>query len=196
MKRYSPAAARNIAPIADVLSHWLPEAGLVLELASGSGEHGLDFAARFPEIQWQPSDPDEGARASIAAWQREGALANYLPPLMVDATSAEWPVERADALVAINMVHISPWAASVGLFAGAGRILSAAAPIILYGPYWEADVAPALSNVAFDASLKSRNPQWGLRHVKAMVDAAKEQGFALKERRAMPANNIMLKFQR
>lgn len=195
MKLKSPAAARNIAPIGDVLSNWLPASGMVLELASGSGEHGLAFAERFPDLLWQPSDPDEAARASIAAWQKDGGPANFLPPVALDA-AAEWPVGRADALVAINMVHISPWAATLGLFAGAARVLSAAAPVILYGPYWEAEVEPAPSNIAFDDSLKSRNSAWGLRDVADVAAAAKEMGFHLAERRAMPAHNIMLLFHR
>lgn len=196
MKQHSPAAARNIAPIGDVLSEWLPSSGLVLELASGSGEHGLAFAARFPHLQWQPSDPDEAARASISAWQRDAALGNFLPPLTLNAASDRWPVVSADALVAINMVHISPWAATLGLFAGAARVLSEKAPIILYGPYWEDGVEPAPSNIAFDESLKSRNAAWGLRQLSDVAAAAQDVGFHLVQRRAMPANNIMLLFQR
>ena len=197
MKQYSPAAARNITPIGDVLSQWLPASGLVLELASGSGEHGLAFSARFPQLLWQPTDPDEAARASIAAWQQDAAApANYLPPVMLDAAAADWPIASADALVAINMVHISPWAATLGLFAGAARVLSAEAPVILYGPYWEEGVEPAPSNIAFDESLKSRNVAWGLRHVADVAAVAEAAGFHLAERRAMPANNIMLMFRR
>jgi hypothetical protein len=196
MKRYAPAAQRNIGPIGDVLEQWLPACGTVLEVASGSGEHGLAFAQRFPALQWQPSDPDANALASIAAWQDDQGTDNFLPPVALDAASALWPVAHADAVVAINMVHISPWAASIGLFRGAGHILARDAPLILYGPYVEQGVETAPSNLAFDQSLKSRNSSWGLRDVAEMDRLAGDHGFVREGRTVMPSNNIMLIYRR
>jgi SAM-dependent methyltransferase len=185
---------RNRDAIAAVLGDWLPASGTVLEVASGSGEHAVHFAAAFPKLDWQPSDPDPSALASIAAWSAEAGLPNIAAPLHLDASAPDWPLGHADALLCINMVHISPWAATLGLFAGAARLLGPGAPLILYGPYLEADVATADSNLAFDESLRSRNPDWGLRSVKAVIDAVAPHGFRFAERRTMPANNLMLLF--
>ena len=195
-RRHAPATLRNRDAIVAVLADWLPSAGAVLEVASGSGEHIVHFAAAFPHLDWQPSDPDPDALTSIAAWSAEAGLANLAPPLMIDAASPDWPLDSADALLCINMVHISPWAATPGLFAGAARLLPVGAPLVLYGPYVEADVATAESNLAFDASLRARNPEWGLRDTADVKAAATEAGFAFAERRAMPANNLMLLFRR
>ena len=195
-KRHAPATMRNRDAIAAVLADWLPPAGTVLEVASGSGEHAVHFAAAFPGLFWQPSDPDPAALTSIAAWRAEAGLANIAPPFLLDAAAPLWPVDTADALLCINMVHISPWAATLGLFAGAARILPPGAPLILYGPYVESEVATAPSNLAFDRSLKERNPDWGLRDLDAVRAAAAEAGLAFAERRAMPANNLMLLFHR
>jgi hypothetical protein len=195
-KRHAPATLRNRDAIAAVLADWLPATGSVLEIASGSGEHIIQFAAEFPQLDWQPSDPDPAGLASIAAYRAEAGLANVAPPLALDAAEREWPVARADAILCINMVHISPWDATLGLFAGAARLLAQGAPLILYGPYIEADVPTAASNLAFDASLRSRNPAWGLRDTDAVGAAASDAGFAFAERRAMPANNLMLLFGR
>ncbi|UKK85623.1 class I SAM-dependent methyltransferase [Sphingopyxis sp. BSN-002] len=195
-KRHAPATLRNRDAIAEVLADWLPPSGTVLEIASGSGEHAVHFAAAFPRLIWQPSDPDRDALISIAAWSGEAGLANIAPPLALDASAADWPPVAADAVLCVNMVHISPWAATTGLFAGAVRLLPAGAPLILYGPYVEADVATAESNIAFDASLRARNPEWGLRDTRDVVAAAAEAGFAFTERRAMPANNLMLLFRK
>lgn len=196
MKRHSPSAARNKGPIGDVLSLWLPPRGLVLEMASGSGEHAVEFAARFPLLSWQPSDPDPAALASIAAWQAEAGLDNLRPPIQLDAAAAHWPVERAEALLAINMVHISRWQASLGLFAGAARLLPMGGPLILYGPYLEQGVETAPSNLVFDQSLKARNADWGLRDVAEVQAAAAEGGLKLCQKYAMPANNLMLLFRK
>lgn len=196
MRMKSPSAARNIQPIGDVLAEWLPASGTVLELASGSGEHGLAFAQRFAGLRWQPSDPDERARASIGAWQAEAGLINFLPPLDVDASAEAWPVARADVIMAINMVHISPWAATLGLLRGASRLLPDGGALILYGPFLEAEVETAPSNLAFDDSLKSRNPAWGIRRREDVEKAALAAGLAFAERRAMPANNPMLLFRK
>lgn len=195
-KRHAPATLRNRDAIVAVLADWLPPAGTVLEVASGSGEHVVHFAAAFPALVWQPSDPDRDALTSIAAWSGEAALANIAPPLELDASATDWPLGAADAVLCINMVHISPWAATLGLFAGAARLLSTGAPLVLYGPYVEVDVATAESNLAFDASLRARNPEWGLRDTRDVVAAAAMAGFGFSERRAMPANNLMLLFRR
>lgn len=195
-KRHAPATLRNRDAIAAVLADWLPSAGTVLEVASGSGEHVVHFAAAFPQLEWQPSDPDPDALVSIAAWSAEAGLANVAPPVRLDAAAPGWPASAADALLCINMVHISPWAATLGLFAGAARVLPAGAPLILYGPYVEPDVPTAPSNLDFDASLRGRNPEWGLRNSEAVKAAAAEAGLAFAARRAMPANNLMLLFRR
>lgn len=193
LRRSAPAASRNMAPIEAVLRDWLPPSGLVLEVASGTGEHALAFARAFPSLVWQPSDPDGDALASIAAW-RSGGPANLLAPLFLDAASSEWPLDRAEAILNVNMVHIAPPAAARGLLDGAARLLSTDAPLILYGPWLEQGVEPASSNIAFDASLKARNPAWGLRTVEEFADQAAVRGLALEERRAMPSNNLMLRF--
>lgn len=194
VRRRAPAAARNVEPIGDVLADWLPPNGSVLEIASGTGEHALAFARRFPNLTWQPSDPDPQALTSIEAWRDEGP-ANLLPPLKLDVCEADWPVGRADAILCINMVHISPWEASLGLLEGAFRLLRAGGSLILYGPWLEAEVETAPSNLAFDQSLKSRDPRWGLRKVDDFAAEAARRGLALAGRRAMPANNIMLRFE-
>jgi uncharacterized protein DUF938 len=194
VKRQAPAAARNVGPIGDVLSEWLPDRGLVLEIASGTGEHALAFARRFPELDWQPSDPDLEALASIAAWAEEGP-SNLRPPVHLDVC-ADWPVDHADAILCTNMVHIAPWEASLGLLEGAARCLSAGAPLILYGPWIEANVPTAPSNQAFDISLRDRDPRWGLRLVEEFAAKADEHGLELKERRQMPSNNLMLRFEK
>ena len=195
-RRSAPAALRNREPIADVLRDWLPERGLVLEVASGTGEHSAFFADRFPSLEWQPSDLHPDALSSIRAWRDESGLANLREPLVIDATAPDWPIERADAILNINMVHISPWAASLGLLDGAARLLGPGAPLILYGPWIAESIETAPSNLAFDSDLKRRDPQWGLRSVKAFAAEAKARGFVLAEQRAMPANNLMLLFQK
>ena len=195
-KRHAPATLRNRDAIAAILADGLPPSGTVLEVASGSGEHVVHFAAAFPHLEWQPSDPDPAGLISIAAYRAEAGLANIAPPRALDASAPEWPIDRVDAVLCINMVHISPWQATPGLFAGAARLLATGAPLILYGPYIEPDVPTAASNLAFDASLRARDPAWGLRDTDAVKRVAAEVGFAFAERRAMPANNLMLLFRR
>jgi SAM-dependent methyltransferase len=195
VKRQAPAAARNVGPIGDVLAEWLPDSGLVLEIASGTGEHALAFARRFPQLEWQPSDPDPEALASIAAWQAEGPD-NLRPPIQLDVCAAEWPVSGADAMLCVNMVHIAPWEAALGLLDGAARLLKPGAPLILYGPWLEADIEPAPSNLAFDQSLRARDPRWGLRLVEDFAREAAGRGLHLMERRLMPSNNLMLRFEK
>ena len=191
-RRSAPAALRNREPIAQVLRDWLPPSGLVLEVASGTGEHAAYFAEHFPALEWQPSDVHPDALASIEAWRSASALPNIRPPLIVDASSSDWPIGRADAVLSINMVHISPWTSALGLIGGAVRLLPAGGPLILYGPWLKDDVPTAPSNLAFDSDLKRRDPQWGLRRVEDFEAAAKESGLELVDTRAMPANNLML----
>ncbi|PTD24198.1 DUF938 domain-containing protein [Sphingomonas fennica] len=195
-RRHAPATARNRDPILAVLRDVLPSAGLVLEVASGTGEHAVHFAAALPGLVWQPSDPDPQARASIAGWAAEAGLANLRPPIALDATATDWPIDRADALVCINMVHISPWAATLGLFAGAARILPPGAPLVLYGPYFRAEIETAPGNRAFDADLKARNPEWGLRDLAEIGAVAADAGFAREAVAEMPANNLTVVFRR
>lgn len=194
--RSAPAALRNREPIAEVLAEWLPKSGLVLEIASGTGEHALFFAERFSDLEWQPSDVHPDALASIAAWRRAADLPNLRPPIVVDASASTWPIERADAVLSINMVHISPWESALGLLDGSARLLPSGAPLILYGP-WLSEVAPAApSNLAFDEDLRRRVPTWGLRLVEEFAAAAGERGLKLVETRDMPANNLMLLLRR
>jgi len=194
MKLQAPAAARNREPIREVLARWLPARGLVLEIAGGSGEHAVHFAHAFPALEWQPTDPDDGARASIAAWRAEEELPNLREPLALDVTSDVWPVARVDAVVCINMIHIAPWAATLGLFAGAAR--TGAEVVITYGPYAFDGVLVPESNVAFDRSLRARDPRWGVRDVRDVVAVAGEHGFVHADTVAMPANNHSLLFRR
>jgi SAM-dependent methyltransferase len=195
VRRQAPAAARNVEPIGDVLADWLPSDGLVLEIASGTGEHALAFGRRFPHLDWQPSDPDPAALASIAAWAEQGP-GNLNPPLQLDVRDPVWPAERADVVLCINMVHISPWEASIGLIEGAARVLGEDGVLILYGPWLVDGIETAPSNIAFDGDLKARDPRWGLRRVGDFADVAAERGLALADQRAMPANNRMLLLRR
>ena len=195
-RRTAPHVARNAAPIVEVLQGVLPERGLVLEVASGSGEHALHFARAFPVLLWQPSDPDPAALRSIEAWRAEAGLANLLPPIPLDARIEGWPVEQADAILAINMVHISPWSATEGLMRGAGRVLPAGAPLYLYGAYRQAGVPTAASNEAFDASLRAANPEWGVRDLDEVAAEAAKNGLSLDAVVPMPANNLSVLFRR
>jgi len=195
--RTSPSTARNRQPILEVLAPRLPEGARVLEIASGAGEHAVFLAAALPGVSWRPSDPDPVARESIAAWRAQANLPNLEAPLLLDAADlATWPTEPVDAVVCINMIHISPWAASEGLMAGAGRLLAPSGRLFLYGPYVEAGVPTAPSNLAFDDSLKSRNPAWGLRDVADVEVLAAANGLKLIERIAMPANNLIVVFEK
>jgi SAM-dependent methyltransferase len=195
-RRSAPAALRNREPIGDVLCEWLPATGVVLEIASGTGEHAVYFADRFPALEWQPSDLHPDALASIAAWRDEAGLLNVRPPLTLDASSTEWPIDQADAVLSLNMVHISPWASALGLIAGARRILPQGGRLILYGPWLKDDIPTAPSNVAFDADLRRRDREWGLRRVEDFAEAGAANDLRLESTRAMPANNLMLLFRR
>jgi cyclopropane fatty-acyl-phospholipid synthase-like methyltransferase len=196
MKRHAPAAERNRDAILDVLGRELPERGVVLEIASGTGQHAVHFAASLPGIEWQPSDVDPTALASIEAYRSEAALDNLRAPVELDAQHPKWPVERADAVVSINMVHISPWASAQGLFAGAARLLPEGAPLILYGPFRFDGQFTAPSNEAFDASLKSRDPRWGVRDVQDLDALGGQVGLSRQCVVDMPANNHVLVFRR
>ena len=191
-RREAPAVARNRDALLAVLRGMLPAQGLVLEVASGTGEHAVHFASAMPSLTWQPSDPSAEARASMDAWAR--GLPNIRPGLALDAAAWPWPIARADAVLCVNMIHIAPWAAGLGLLRGAATILPVGAPLILYGPFLQAGLPTAPSNLEFDASLKARNPAWGLRALEDVAAAA--QGFVLEQVADMPANNLTVLFRR
>ena len=189
---YFAAAARNRQPILDVLQEHLPPRGLALEVASGSGEHVVHFAQACPDLVFQPSDPDPAHRASIDAWTVALGLANVRPAIDLDAMAPTWPVAAANAVLCSNMIHIAPWAATVGLVRGAGRIVPPGGVLYLYGPYRRGGRHTAPSNAAFDADLRARNPGWGVRDLEAVAAEAETNGLALDRVIPMPANNLSL----
>jgi SAM-dependent methyltransferase len=194
--RDSPAAERNKEPLLRVLRGLLPEAGLVLELASGTGQHVAYFAAALPALCWQPTDCDE---EMLAAIERRLALEprpNVRPPLRLDVSEQPWPVDRAAAVLCSNLIHIAPWAAAEGLFEGASAVLAPGAPLVLYGPYRIGGWHTAPSNEAFDASLRARNPDWGVRDLDDVVQAAGARGLKFEQSVEMPANNLTVVFRR
>ncbi|MCT2399812.1 class I SAM-dependent methyltransferase [Novosphingobium mangrovi (ex Huang et al. 2023)] len=195
-RRHAPAAARNRDPILAVLRDVLPPSGLVLEVASGTGEHAVHFSRALPALSWQPSDPDAGARASVTAWREGEDLPNLLAPLELDAAAPQWPVGQADAIVCINMIHISPWESTEGLMAGAGRLLPSGHPLVLYGPYRRAGHPIEASNQAFDEDLRRRDPRWGLRNLEDVSACAQARGLALERVVEMPANNLCVVFRK
>ena len=195
-KRHAPATVRNRDAIADVLEAVLPPTGTVLEVASGTGEHIVHFAQRFPQLVWQPSDYSDLSLPSIAAWVAETGVTNVRHAVQLDAGLPAWPVPQADAILCINMIHIAPWAATIGLMAGAGRLLQAGAPLYLYGPYLRDGVETAPSNLAFDQSLKERDPDWGLRDLSAVIALAAEHGLHIDQVIEMPANNLSVIFRK
>ncbi len=194
-RRHAPATSRNREPILDVLRRVLPLAGLVLELASGSGEHAMFFAERLPELIWQPTDRELHALASIEAYRQTSGPANLRTPLLLDA-SAEWPIAQADAVVCINMIHISPWAATEGLMAGAGAILPPGGILVLYGPFKEDGRHTADSNRLFDEDLRRRDPEWGVRDLADVSALAAVNGLEHNETVTMPANNRCVIFRK
>jgi cyclopropane fatty-acyl-phospholipid synthase-like methyltransferase len=196
-RMFSPAAARNSAPILAVLERVLPANGVVLEIGCGTGEHAVYFGGAMPNLTWLPSDPDSDSRASTTSWIKFTGLSNVLPPLDIDVCATSWGVEQTapfDAIVSLNMVHIAPWAASLGLFAGAGRFLRAGGLLFLYGPFMRDGAHNAPSNADFDASLKARNPSWGLRDIADLERVGESSGLSLRETIEMPANNMSLVF--
>ena len=195
-RHFSPSAASNRGPILAVLRQALPVSGRVLEVASGSGEHVVHFAAALPQFVFQPSDPDPEALASIAGWIEHEALSNVAPPILLDASAPNWPVAAADAVICINMVHISPWQASCGLMAGAGRVTARGGLLCLYGPFTRNGQHTAPSNAEFDASLRARNREWGVRDIADLAALARASGFSAPEIIDMPANNACLLLRR
>jgi SAM-dependent methyltransferase len=193
---YAPATARNREPILQVLRSHLPARGLVLDVASGSGEHVAHFSPAFPDLVFQPSDPDPRARASIDAWTAALRLVNVRPSISLDASAPEWPIAAANAVLCINMIHISPWSAAQGLVRGAARLLPAGGMLYLYGPYRRGGQHTAPSNAAFDQSLRARNPDWGVRDLEAVAELAAAHGFGPPAIEQMPANNLSLIFTR
>lgn len=196
-KRHAPAALRNREAIAEVLARELPGSGTVLEIAAGSGEHAAFFARRFGALAWLPTDPAADALASIAEYRADYPGTNLSAPMMLDAAAPEtWPVAEAAAILCINMIHISPWAATQGLFRGAARLLgTGGGPLIVYGPFLEDGVETTASNLAFDESLRARDTRWGLRRAEDLDSLAATHGLARTARHAMPANNLSLVFR-
>jgi uncharacterized protein DUF938 len=193
---YHPLVARNREPILDVLRRVLPPRGLALEVASGSGEHAAFFAGALPSLSWQPTDIDANALASIAAFRANAGVPNLLAPLRLDVTSVSWPLDRADAIVNCNMIHISPWAACEGLMVGADRVLPAGGVLYLYGPYRIDGRHTAPSNAEFDAYLRGQNAAWGIRDLAEVSGLAARHGLTLAETVPMPANNLSVIFRR
>ena len=195
-RRHAPATQRNREPILEVLQGLLPETGLVLEVASGTGEHCAYFARAIPELVWQPSDPDAGARASIASWIASERLDNVRAPLAIDATSDTWPIAHAAAVLCINMIHISPWEATEGLMRGAARVLDSGGPLYLYGPYRRPNHPIEPGNAAFDKDLRNRDPRWGLRDLDDVTQCAADHGLERLGTVEMPANNLSVLFRK
>lgn len=196
-RQSAPSTVRNRAPILAALQRVLPQDAHVLEIASGSGEHAVFFGAAMPGVRWQPSDPDAAARESIAAWIETEGAGNVAAPLEIDASAAGWGVGGPfDAIVAINVIHISPWEATLGLMAGAGRLLRPGGVLFTYGAYKRSGAHTAPSNGAFDDWLKARDPRFGVRDLEAVEEAARANGLRLRETIEMPANNFALVFER
>jgi SAM-dependent methyltransferase len=193
-KHHAPATVRNRAPIFEVLRRVLPDRGLVLEIASGTGEHAAWIAPQLPDIVWQPTDRDPAMLETIRAWTAESI--NVLPPLVLDVCDATWPVDAAAAIFCANMIHIAPWEATEGLMRGAAKVLPKGGALVLYGPFVVDGQHTAPSNEAFDASLRARNPAWGVRDLRAVDDIARLQGLHLREQVEMPANNLTVVFAR
>lgn len=195
---FSPSVARNRAPIATILRRFLPATGTVLEIASGTGEHTNYFAGEFPGLVFQPSDPEPIERTSIAAWNR--AAANVRAPLAIDVSAPDWETDARIprplvAILCINMIHISPWSATMGLMRGASLLLASGGTLYLYGAYRRAGAHTAVSNAEFDTALRARNPQWGVRDIEAVIVAAEARGLTLVETIEMPANNLSVTFR-
>jgi len=198
-KQFATAVDRNTEPIIGVLSRVVPATGRVLEIASGTGQHIVAFAAAFPAIDWQPSDPNAEARDSIGAWIADAGCTNVAPPLDIDVTRPGWAAAAAgpyDLLICINMIHIAPWAACLGLMEGAGTLLAPQGALYLYGPYRRDGAHTAPSNQAFDQSLRNRHPDWGVRDMAEVAAAAAPHGLEWEGTVAMPVNNFSLLFRK
>ncbi len=201
-RRYSPSAARNRDAILDILRQVLPPTGVILETGSGTGEHAVYFAPHFKKTRWQTSDPDPDSRASIVAWIESAGVQNIAAPLDLNVGDSVWPMEQdgseagVAAIVSINMIHIAPWASCLGLLDGAGRLLTRDGVLYLYGPFKIGGTHTAPSNAAFDRSLRSQDPTWGVRDLDEVAVAAAARGLTLAERIAMPANNFSVVFRR
>jgi Protein of unknown function (DUF938) len=195
-RQYAPATLRNRDFILAVLRSVLPTTGVILEIASGSGEHIVHFARNFPALIFQPSDPEPDALLSVAAWVKATRVTNVRAPIVLDASQSFWPIAGADGIICINMVHISPWEATLGLFKGAAAILPPASPLYLYGPYKREGFATAPSNQAFDRSLRDRDPNWALRDLEVVVAIAQSAGLSAPVITEMPANNLSVVFRR
>jgi hypothetical protein len=196
MKRHAPATERNQEPILAVLREVLPSAGTLLEVASGTGQHAAFFARAFSGLVWQPTDMEPGALESIEAWRAEADLPNLRAPLRLDTCADSWPVEAAEAILCVNMIHIAPWEACQGLLRGAARVLPEGGPLVLYGPYFVEGRPTAPSNIAFDASLRERNPAWGVRELGAVVAEARLHGLEIERTVDMPSNNLTVVFRK
>jgi SAM-dependent methyltransferase len=196
LRRFAPATARNREPIQAVLSRVIPPDARVLEIGSGSGEHAVHFAEALPGVDWQPTDPDPTALESITAWRETTGLGNVRPALALDVATDPWPSGPFDVVVCINVVHISPWATTLALAAGASRVLTSSGRVVLYGPYKLEGRHTAPSNEAFDEDLRRRDPRWGVRDLADVAGAFAEHGFRLLERVEMPANNQTVVFAR
>ena len=196
LRQYAPATLRNRDLILGILRDVLPTKGAILEIASGSGEHVVHFARSFPNLVFQPSDCEPKILESVAAWVEATRVANVLAPMVLDVSQPPWPIASADGIICINMVHISPWEATLGLVRGAAAILPPMAPLYLYGPYKREGFATVPSNQAFDRSLRDRNATWGLRDLEAVAAAAQSVGFSVPTITEMPANNLSVVFRR
>jgi hypothetical protein len=195
LRRSSPATARNREPILALLRRVLPERGLVLEISSGAGEHAAFLSKQFPDLEWQPSDVDASALASIEAWRSDGSE-KLQPPVPLDVTSPSWPISHAQVVININMIHIAPWKACEGLMHGTGRVLSQGGLMLLYGPFRVDGQHTAATNAAFDTSLQARDPTWGVREMSDVIEEARSNDLHFEEQVAMPANNFSLIFRR
>jgi Protein of unknown function (DUF938) len=193
---HAASTDRNRTPILDVLRRVLPQAGVVLEIASGTGEHVAFFARALPGLRWQPSDPAPLHRESIRAWIASSGSTNIAPPLALDVEGPSWPITGADAILNINMIHIAPWSAAKALFRGAGLLLPRGGVLFLYGPYKRGGQHTAESNQRFDERLRAEDPRWGVRNLEDVAACAGEAGFATPEIVEMPANNLSLVFRK
>ena len=196
VKQLSESSERNKHPMLDVLQSVLPENGTVLEIASGTGQHAVHFAANLPGVRWQPSDIDPDLRASVAAWRDESALANLLAPIHLDVTADPWPLAAADAVVCSNMIHIAPWECCIGLLEGAARILPEGGILYMYGPYKIGGKHTAPTNEQFDGSLRARNSSWGIRNLDDVALEARRRGLHLIKTVKMPANNLSVIYRK